>query len=330
MSIMLYSEAKEMFSEATPEKPVFVHVACYDRFDEDREPGEKPWTEFDSAAIGFLSDPSGVSCVRLAVIDEGPKTESVSDFVEHPVFGDYFSIEPELLVVSEVKAPHKVNPLYESFQQLHADGGYLVYGCLYAEQPSFMNGLKYYQPLEGTASVWDLSDESVAGTKVSSTDDAFRWLLNQHPAYLEGVTILQNCPSGEWLRMAPPAGFFGYPEGSYETYQNRMEYARQAAEEWGVELGSEKAEDVLAKLAKPEPAVEVKPVEQPKVEEPKVEEKKSEVQTEVPAKQVEQPVAAQPVVPVAPQPPVKKPGPRQLPPMPEARTATGGEEYQAQ
>lgn len=311
---MEYKDAKKKFGEARSDKPVFVHVACYDRFENDREVDEKPWTEFDSAVIGFLADPSGVSCVRMAVIDEGKQMDTMSDFMEHPIFGDYFSIEPELLVVTDPHKPERMNDLYESFKQMHAEGGFLVYGMLYHEEPTVTDNLVYYQPVEGTAVAWDLNGSKLNdGSDVSSVDDAFKWLLENHPAYLEGITIMQNCPSGDWLRMGVPSNFVGYRDGTYENYQNRMDYAQEAADELGVKLGTERAEDILKTLR--EPVVEQAEEKQPSVSSGS---KQSVVIPSV------QPVS----MPVVPTQPVRKPGVRQLPETPVSHTSTGGEEYQ--
>ncbi len=325
---MEYNDAKKLFGEATPEKPVFVHMACYDRFDQDRGTDEKPWADFDSAVIGFLADPSGVSCVRLAVIDEGQSLDTVSDFMDHPIFGDYFAIEPELLTVSDVRRPERMNDLYESFKELHAEGGYLVYGTLYAETPSVKDNFLYYQPIEGSATVWNLESEFLRdGTKVSSCDDAFKWVLENHPAYLEGVTIMQNCPSGDWLRMAVPCNFVGYPDGSYETYQNRLNYAQDAADELNVQLGSERAEDVLKAMREEEEAKRQQEEEKKKEDQKKEEQKKAE---QASTESVQQTEDVQPAVPSSNEQKEnnKQPGKRQLPDTPSGRTATGGEEYQ--
>lgn len=321
---MEYSEAKRKFGEASQTKPVFVHAECYDGFDSDRGSDEKPWADFDCAVIGFTVDSSGISCVNMAIIDEGRNCDLESDFMEHPVFGDYFSIEPELLVISDVQRPERMNDLYEAFKKMHTEGGYIVYGMLYEEEPTTNGKYVYYQPVENTANVWDLSEAYLNdGSKVSSVDDAFKWLLEQHPAYLEGVIIMQNCPSGDWLRMAPPANFIGYPAGAYENYNNRYEYAQQAAEEWGVVLGTERAEDILKALHEKEEVANV-------VKEPEKIVESDPVQTE----QVVGSVGQQSVQPSVAQPsgqsknPVKKPGSRGLPNMPETHTSTGGEEYQ--
>lgn len=311
---MTYEEAKRQFGSATLEQPSFIHLVCYDQSAANPSEHQQPWAEFDGAVIGFLADPCGVSCLRVAVLEDNRCAEDIHNFMEHPVFGEYFSIEPELVDITNVENMEHVQEQYQKFQDMHLNESYIVYGVLYGEDIYSNDGLVYYQPVEGTAIAWDVSNESLKnGAKVLSVDDAFRWVLENHPAYLEGITIMQNCPDGNWLHMAAPANFIGYPEGTYETHANRMKYAQQAAEEWNVELGSESAEDVLNRMRE----VQEK-ARQEQAQRAAEEEAQREAIAERQALLQNRPQAGQ------------KSGGRKLPYVPEVRTGSGGEEYQAQ
>ena len=75
---------------------------------------------------------------------------------------------------------------------------------------------------------WDITD-------AKSTQDCEKWLLENHPDYYMGCSIQQRCPSGDFLIMPAPSG--EYPEGMFETIENRRKYAAMMSRSYGVDLG---------------------------------------------------------------------------------------------
>ena len=103
----------------------------------------------------------------------------------------------------------------------------------------------HYNEVAGTERKFDLEGATLNdGTAVASLKTAEMWMLENHPDYLQGCSIVEKVDrNADFLMKAVPCG--EYLDGYFENYKNRRMYAELRAKQMGVEIGKETAKDVL-------------------------------------------------------------------------------------
>lgn len=121
-----------------------------------------------------------------------------------------------------------------------------VFGRLFSEKATYYSWDKErqfprYDSIRETERTWDLCGEKLRdGRVVDSLKTAEMWLLENHPAFIQGA----NIEWGEDFSMGcVPCS--EYEEGYFESYEGRLRYAKRLADRYGVTVGEETAEDVL-------------------------------------------------------------------------------------
>ena len=152
--------------------------------------------------------------------------------------GSYVSVRSDDISLYEPIKEGDAFALYNECQQLqsdfnaiHSNASWHVSGRVYSETPKYYDYDKrrmfpYYDVVDEKE--WDITD-------AKSTQDCEKWLLENHPDYYMGCSIQQRCPSGDFLIMPAPSG--EYPEGMFETIENRRKYAAMMSRSYGVDLG---------------------------------------------------------------------------------------------
>ena len=161
--------------------------------------------------------------------------KSNKTFGRLPIEGDYSSHRLECISIKDLTDAEReqCKDYAKKFDDLHANAPYKIIGRIFSDKPTYYewdDEKKYprYNELENLSKEWTVDE-------VHSLQDAEKWLLSNHPDYYMGCSIVQNCPSGNFLASAVPCG--EYPKGMYETIENRRDWARKKAAEFGVEIG---------------------------------------------------------------------------------------------
>lgn len=243
-------DMSDVLLHATKENPVFVKMDLYETPSYYRESEELPYATNALIAVSKVSrDEDYDYYVHGDVLDPGAAI-SEPVFRRQPQFGDYMGwsiADFEGEIVQQPTA--EMQNLYSQFQELHENAPYKVKGALYAEEAiysSWDDGRQFpqYARLDATSQTWDLDGAKLRdGRDVNSLDTAEMWMLENHPAYIQGMSIYQDIPSGNFMLSCVPCP--EYKEGEYETYEGRRQYAAEKADRLGVTLGKETAEDVL-------------------------------------------------------------------------------------
>ena len=174
-------------------------------------------------------------CMKVLIVDDEKKKYGSSNME----FGNFWNVH-----VREFEAYKIIDeePLFDisremlekkdhEFDVLHKTTPFTIEGRVYSEEPIFSptDIKKCYPRYEMTAvSVWNPKD-------VYSLEDAEKWLIQKHPDYYFGYSAWQDCPSGDF-RVIPGPGQ-EYPEGRYETIENRRKYIEEKAIELGIQVG---------------------------------------------------------------------------------------------
>jgi len=173
--------------------------------------------------------------VKLDILKTEMSEKSNKTFGRLPIEGDYHTHRFESLTIEELSKDDKDKCVEyaKAFDDLHKNAPYKIIGRIFSEKPTFYDwddkkSFPRYKELEDLSKEWSVDS-------VHSLDDAEKWILQNHPDYYMGCSIVQNCPSGNFLASAIPCG--EYPQGMYETVENRREWAKKKAADFGVEVG---------------------------------------------------------------------------------------------
>lgn len=103
----------------------------------------------------------------------------------------------------------------------------------------------HYNKVAGTERKFDLENATLKnGAKVDSLETAEMWMIENHPDYLQGCSIVEKVDrNADFLMKAVPCG--EYSDGYFENYRNRRLYAELKAKQMGVEIGKETVKDIL-------------------------------------------------------------------------------------
>lgn len=230
------------------ENPAFMSVNLYESPEEYRGQYDKPYAHV-TVAVTSVNEYEGQRMLTMAILEPGEQLQA-SNFRKVPGQGDYVSCSDTEIDGMVLEPTFDLGVKYDAFRKMHDEAPYQVTGSLYSETPVYFSYDKNkqfprYPVLESTTKTWDLQNETLQdGSKIGSLKDAEKWVLENHPAYIQGIAIMQKCPSGSFFMSAVPNP--EYPEGEFETYEGRMKYAEKRAMDLGVEIGKERAEDVLA------------------------------------------------------------------------------------
>lgn len=234
--------------------PLYARVDLYDTPEHYRHVGEKPYAtaivgirhvfDMDESGMGYVGEVLSVEATSPSLYRRPPVENMTLCLSE----GNFLA---ELVDQHDAKLQKK----YEEVQRMYAEAPWEVRGCLYSDTPVYMSYDKshkfpHYDSLEETSSVWNLANERLQdGRPIRSMDEAEQWLLENHPDFLMGSCITQvGVPSPSFRASAVPCP--EYPEGCYESYEGRRDYALRVAARLGMsDIGAEKAEDVLARLS---------------------------------------------------------------------------------
>ena len=250
MNRMLSQNDMRTLEGATKEDPRFVKLDIYD-YRPEGDYDVPRTTDVVGAVTGVFHDSDGPA-IQIAVLDPG---QQVADSIYRPLQNGDWLFKDAASVDATVLEPTKdLRDQYNAFQALHENAPYQVRGAIYAETPSYAGWdweqrFPVYDEIGGTERLWTVEKGTKLsdGTEVQSLNDVEKWVLENHPAYLQGMSVMQSIPSGDFMFTPNPSP--EYPQGTYETLDARMEYARTRADALGVELGTETAHDVLSKRA---------------------------------------------------------------------------------
>ena len=250
MVMAMSEQDKSALLNATKDNPVFVKMDLYETPKYYREDEELPYATDALVAVSKVSrDEDYDYYIHGDVLNPG---NLISDpiYRHQPVFGDYMGWTVADFDGNVITEPTKeMRDLYQNFQDLHDNAPYKVDGALYSEDAIYSkwddnHQFPQYVRLDTTSQTWDLTSEKLRdGRSVNSLDTAEMWMLENHPAFVQGMRIYQDIPSGNFMLSCVPCP--EYREGEYETYEGRRQYAADRAERLGVILGKETAEDVL-------------------------------------------------------------------------------------
>ena len=245
MSVMMDRIAS--LDQVSNKNPVFLQVDLYETPKEYRDEYEMPYATATVAAMRSYDD-GGDKMVTMAVLKPAEQLHEAA-FRRAPQTGDYLSCLTSEMDLKELQPTADLQDAYQAFQKMHKEAPYQVTGSLYEETPVYMSydvrkEFPRFPEIKDTEKTWDLADARLRdGSAVDSLGAAEKWMLENHPAYVQGMTITQKCPSGNFMMSAVPCA--EYPQGQYETFEGRMNYAQARAAELGVELGSERVKDIL-------------------------------------------------------------------------------------
>lgn len=243
MKIMIDKEAA--LKDVTNDTPVFMQVDLYETPAEYRDDYEMPYASAKVATLRFYADDSD-RMITMAVLESSTLREAM--FRQAPRMGDYVSCLDSEMDGRVIPETPELKQAYADFRKMHDEAPYQVSAALYSETPSYFSydtrrAFPTFKQLEGSEQTWDLSQERLAdGSAVDSLEAAEKWVLENHPAYVQGMSISQKCPSGNFMMTAVPCA--EYPQGQFETFDGRLDYARSRAAQLGVTIGPERAQDM--------------------------------------------------------------------------------------
>ena len=249
---MMPMDMQSRLKEATEDNPVYARMDVYEAPERYREKDDKPYMTATVAVTGVVYDEDSYEpFVRMSVIDD-PVAGEASIYHRTAGFGDYLTTGLSEVNGTLLDKTPELQQKYDTFVDMHENAPYMVHGRLYEETPIYLEWdkeQKYprFNEIEGTTKQWDLANETLQdGSNIRSLDDARKWLLENHPAYIVGSSVVQQCPSGDFYMSGVPNVDYG--EGYYKTHEDRLAFAQEEADRYGVTLGSERAEDVLKEL----------------------------------------------------------------------------------
>lgn len=232
-------ELNDTLRRGTPDSPVFARVSLYDTPAEYRQSDEKPY----AVVIAGVRDAVNIDG-EISYMSDVVKIEetNASAWRRIPEVGSIVPLTDNTVDVALVDGgPYQ--QIYKDLQEAREKAPFQVSGRLYGEMPRYASYDKdhmwpQYETLDRTSMSWTCPDH------VKNLDDAYKWVIENHPAYVQGVAIAQvGIPSPDFMLQPVPG--CSYPEGYFETYENRMAWAAQEADRLGVKMGKETPEDVL-------------------------------------------------------------------------------------
>lgn len=222
-----------IFKKATKEAPVFAKINVYDTPAPYRSVDEKPYIVNMIVAVTGVVEEDWEYYVRMSILDGGERIGNSNPYRTAVKFGDYLNkCYDDFSVVSIVESNDYVNLLYHKFRKLHDNAPYKVHANRYTE---VTNDSKYAKIVDDSIT-WYLNDAKLNdGSDVNNLDTAIKWMLENHPSYVQGMCIAQDCPSGNFYCASVPCDEYGV--GNFETYDNRYKYACEWADKLGVVVG---------------------------------------------------------------------------------------------
>lgn len=220
-----------IFENATTETPVFAKINLYSTPKAYRYSDEKPYVTDMVVAITKVVEEDWIYYVKMCVLYGGTYTGGKTSA---PKFGDYLTQDyNDFDFVDIMPTSDELNSRYQEFRELHKNAPYKVIARKYSE---VTNSSKFAKSI-GKEQIWHLGDAVLGdGTKINSLNDAIKWVLENHPSYIQGMCIAQDCPSGNLYCASVPCDEYGI--GFYETYENRYNYAKNWADDLGVVVGA--------------------------------------------------------------------------------------------
>lgn len=236
-------EMYDEFSNATDENPIFA------KFDINRQITGLPDCRFEGIIAAVTNTYQEGYIVHGAVLDGGTKLTKDDMFNEYQKY-DWMNVPAKSLSAEILEPTDDLKAEYQKFMDMHKNAPFIVTGKICDDYPSYSEWDKdqlfpQYGVVEGTEEEWTvpvgtpLSD----GTKVLTVEDIEKWMLENHPAYIQGFMARQDVPSGSFMVTPEPSGEYGV--GMFEDYDARREYAQSRADVLGVTLGEEYAETIV-------------------------------------------------------------------------------------
>ena len=261
---MLSDSTVGKFLESTGENPIFAQVDLYDTPSFYRDDFEVPYARAQVAVLNCSRDLADDNVyARMAVLDvENIGTSYIYRQLSH---GDYLTRDVADLEGSILEPTKDLKNKYADFVALHEHSPYVVHGCLY--EPTKPN-VEHVEPIPGTEREFDLEGKILKdGRAITSVDLACQWLLENQHAYIQGAHFSQHypgdvnrpIPSGNFLYVEVPHGCSSYPDGAFETFENRRKYAEIQAQNFGTKIGGPTAEEILREQRSKERSLPVGP-----------------------------------------------------------------------
>lgn len=219
---------------ATVDKPAYVSIDLRD----DLGPDSKSPFWSGVAAISGVDDER----VRITFIEKGTFFQENNAAFREPEPGTIFWARRSDVYLDDVlEETPSLAEEYKVVQDMHENTPYTIVLQEYSYTPRYsvwdeLHEFPIYDPVDGTKQVF-----TPPVSEVSSIDDAERWVIKNHPEFYMGMSAYQTCPSGDFRVLAVPG--CSYPEGTYETKDARIEYAKKYGRE---ELGMVFPEDEMA------------------------------------------------------------------------------------
>jgi hypothetical protein len=177
-------------------------------------------------------------------------------------FGDFLTRSDDALKDMSIVQSPEAERLYKECQDLHANAPFVVQGRLYTDHP--INEYSYGS-IPGTERTWEMKDERLPdGSPVNSLAACEAWLVHNHPAYLSGCGIHQECPSGDFECRSVPSAY----GGRVEDVAYRWAEAKELADQYGVPMGTKTWDDELTECLGAEKDKVVYQAEHPHQEQP--------------------------------------------------------------
>ena len=232
----------------TEESPVFMKAEMYDTPAAMREPNEEPYQAIVCAVTDVQYDDQSLFLHALILDTENTEGRQTPVYRAMPQRGGYLMLDADDLDGHMLQMTQDLMQNYHALYHQRQTAPFLVTGRLFTEVPKILSGgFSYYPEIPDSQRVWDLSKEHLQnGSRIRSVNDAEKWMLENHPAYIFGMLIQQDCPSGDFMATAVPC--MSYPKGMYETLDGRLMYAQMRAASLGVTMGSERAEPIVQKF----------------------------------------------------------------------------------
>lgn len=229
----------QVLKTASEQSPVFVKTNLYEAPRRYRTSSEEPYAVDVILAVVDVVEEDYEVYIHTDVVDPGRSIYTPS-YCHHPKFGDYYNMDADDFDGVVIASSEELRSAYNRFVDLHKSAPYRATGRLYHEHATYHSWDKdhkypVYSAIEGSERVWSLKDETLLdGRKVDSLETAEIWMVENHPEYLQGMSIYQEVTSGNFSLHSVPGS--EYPEGMYETFEARMRYARDRAARLGTQV----------------------------------------------------------------------------------------------
>ena len=226
----------DRLNAATPEFPVFIEGTLQDGWGDYMSPS---WKGLFAVTGPRESDDYDVE-TRYSLyalrVDEPYSQENRSRPLQ---FGDFITRSDDALKDMSIVQNPEAERLYKECQDLHENAPFVVQGRLYTDHPVDEYS---YGSIPGTERTWEMKDERLPdGSAVNSLAACEAWIVHNHPAYLPGCGIHQDCPSGDFECCVVPSPY----GGRVEDVAYRWAKAKELADHYGVPMGTKTWDDEL-------------------------------------------------------------------------------------